>query len=223
MEEAVSRMSLTDLVGAKARMLQEHLGARGIENERILAAFRAVPREEFVPERYRDLAYVDSPLDIGEGQTISQPYTVAFMTQLLDPQPEDVVLEVGTGSGYQAAILSRLAKRVYTIERFEDLAGRAKELLKRLGYENIGVIVGDGSRGLSKYAPYDGIIVTAAAPKIPQPLIDQLKVGGRLVAPVGSGLVQEMTKITKTKKGLEKETYPGFRFVPLVGKHGFRG
>jgi len=213
---------MNDLVEAKARMLREHLAARGISNERILAAFASVPREEFVPERYRDLAYADMPLGIGEGQTISQPYTVAFMTQLLDPQPNDKVLEIGTGSGYQAAILSKLVKKVYTIERFENLAEEARKVLKKLGCDNVKVIVGDGSKGLSDKAPFDGIIITAAAPEIPQPLLDQLEIGGRLVAPVGSGFSQDMMKVVKTEKGLEKEVHPGFRFVPLVGEHGFK-
>lgn len=202
-------------------MLREHLAGRGIIRERVLSAFREVPREEFVPPHLLDLAYEDTPLDIGSGQTISQPYTVAFMTQLLDPRPRDRILEVGTGSGYQAAILSRLAERVYTIERFEELAQKAKETLGRLGYGNVEVIVGDGSLGLPEKAPFDGIIVTAAAPQVPLPLIKQLKVGGRLVIPVGEGL-QEMKRITKTEKGLEEESFPGFRFVPLVGEHGFK-
>lgn len=211
----------TDYLKARERMLKEHLAARGIVNERVLNAFKKVPREEFTPERLRSLAYEDTPLGIGNGQTISQPYTVAFMTQLLDPQPKDVVLEIGTGSGYQAAILSQLARKIYTIERFKDLAGTAEEVLKRLGYKNVEVVVGDGSKGLPDKALFDGIIVTAGAPEVPQPLVEQLKVGGRLVAPIGAGL-QEMTKITKTKEGLKKEAFPGFRFVPLVGEFGFK-
>ena len=203
-------------------MLQEHLAARGINNDQVLAAFASVPREEFVPIRYRDLSYVDMPLEIGEGQTISQPYTVAFMTQLLDPQPKDIVLEVGTGSGYQAAILAKLVKKVYTIERLENLAEEAQKVLKKLSFNNVEVVVGDGSKGLPEKAPFAGIIITAAAPEIPRPLLEQLGVGGRLVVPVGSGFSQDMIKITKTKKGLEKETHPGFRFVPLVGEHGFK-
>lgn len=210
-----------NLSEAKARMLREHLAARGINNDQVLSAFGVIPREEFVPERYRDLAYADMPLEIGEGQTISQPYVVAFMTQLLDPQSGDTVLEIGTGSGYQAAILAKLVKKVYTIERFESLVQGAQKALEKLGYKNVEVIVGDGSKGLPEHAPFDGIIVTAAAPEIPQPLLDQLKVGGRLVIPVGSGFSQDMVKATKTKKGLEKETYPWFAFVPLVGEHGF--
>ena len=226
------------LFRAKETMLRKHLAERGITNSRVLEAFRAVPRELFVPPDLSSLAYEDEPLDIGSGQTISQPYTVAFMTQLLDPQPTDIVLEVGTGSGYQAAILSRLCRKVYTIERFEELAKKAAGILKKLKYDNVSVIVGDGSLGLPGKAPFDGIIATAGAPKVPEPLIAQLKVGGRLVIPVAvsTGLkvalggiervvvpLQEMTKITKTEKGMEKERYPGFRFVPLVGEKGFKG
>lgn len=202
-------------------MLSEHLAGRGVSNSRVLEAFRTVPRESFVPPSLSDLAYEDNPLDIGIGQTISQPYTVAFMTQLLDPQPAEIILEVGTGSGYQAAILSRLCQRVYTIERFEELGKKAEKVLRQLGYDNVEIIIGDGSLGLPEKAPFDAIIVTAGAPKIPQPLLDQLKVGGRLVIPVGKPM-QEMLKITKTEKGLEEESHPGFRFVPLVGKEGFK-
>jgi len=212
---------MPDLAEAKERMLKEHLAARGITNERVLKAFREVPREEFVPGHLCDLAYEDMPLEVGRGQTISQPYTVAFMTQLLDPHREDVVLEVGTGSGYQAAILALLVERVFTIERFAELAQKAEERLGRLGYDNVEVIVGDGSRGWPERAPFEGIIVTAGAPEVPPPLVEQLKVGGRLVAPVGKG-VQEMVKIVKRERELEKEIYPGFRFVPLVGEGGFK-
>jgi len=210
-------------------MLREHLAARGIVDVYILSAFRGVPREAFVPPNLVGLAYEDNPLDIGSGQTISQPYTVAFMTQLLDPKPGDTVLEIGTGSGYQAAIISRLCRKVYTIERFEDLAKKAVGILKKLKYGNVEVIVGDGSLGLPSVAlakdGFDGIIVTAVAPGIPRPLLEQLKVGGRLVIPVtvstGLKIMQEMLKITKTEKGFQEERYPGFRFVPLVGKHGY--
>ncbi|OGC61224.1 protein-L-isoaspartate O-methyltransferase [candidate division WWE3 bacterium RIFCSPLOWO2_01_FULL_53_14] len=206
-------------------MLREHLAKRGITNSRVLDAFRTVPREAFVPPSLIDLAYEDNPLDIGIGQTISQPYTVAFMTQLLDPQPDDTVLEVGTGSGYQAAILSRLCRKVYTIERFGELGKKAEKVLRQLGYDNVEVTVGDGSLGLPPEAlakgGFDAIIVTAGAPQIPDPLVDQLKIGGRLVIPVGEP-IQEMLKITKTEKGLKKESHPGFRFVPLVGEKGFK-
>ena len=214
-----------DLSSAKEVMLREHLTARGIANPRVLKAFQEVPREAFVPAQLVDLSYEDNPLDIGSGQTISQPYTVAFMTQLLDPQPNDIILEIGTGSGYQASILSRLCQKVYTVERFEELGKKAEKVLRQLGYKNVEVIIGDGSLGLPSVAlakdGFDGIIVTAGAPKVPQPLLDQLKVGGRLVIPVGTHM-QEMMKITRTKKGLEKEIYPGFRFVPLVGELGFK-
>lgn len=212
---------MRDLTKEKERMLREHLIARGITNKRVLDAFEEVPREEFIPDRLYDLAYKDYPLDIGEGQTISQPYTVAFMTQLLDPKPKDVVLEVGTGSGYQAAVLSRIVKQVYSIERFGELGNKASRVLKQLGYDNVGVTIGDGSKGLPEKAPFDAIIVTAGSPDIPKPLVEQLKVGGRLVIPIGT-LSQEMVKVIKTEEGIQKETFPGFRFVPLVGEFGFK-
>jgi protein-L-isoaspartate(D-aspartate) O-methyltransferase len=205
----------------KERMLKEHLRERGITNERVLDSFSSIPREEFVLRKYRDLSYVDQPLPIGEGQTISQPYTVAFMTELLSPQAEDTVLEIGAGSGYQAAILSVLVKKVYTVECVVSLAKKAQATLKRLGFDNVEVSIGDGSSGLPKHAPYEGIIVTAASPEIPPPLFKQLKEGGRLVIPVGGDLLQDMTRILKTKEGSEKTIYPGFRFVPLVGEYGF--
>ena len=211
-----------DLAQAKEEMLKEHLQARAIEDERVLSAFREVPREEFIPQELNHLAYEDTPLEIGNGQTISQPYTVAFMTQLLGPKEEDVVLEVGTGSGYQGAILSRLVRQVYSIERFKELSDKAKEVLDRLGYKNVGLKVGDGSLGWPEKAPFNGVIVTAGSPDIPPPLLEQLKEDGRLVIPVGTH-GQEMVKVTKTKEGLKREVFPGFRFVPLVGEAGFKG
>ena len=211
-----------DLAQAKEEMLKEHLQARGIEDERVLSAFREVPREEFIPQELNHLSYEDTPLEIGNGQTISQPYTVAFMTQLLGPKEKDVVLEVGTGSGYQGAILSRLVRQVYSIERFKELSDKAKEVLDRLGYKNVELKVGDGSLGWPEKAPFDGVIVTAGSPDIPPPLLEQLKEGGRLVIPVGTH-GQEMVKVTKTKVGVKREVFPGFRFVPLVGEAGFKG
>ena len=211
-----------DLAQAKEEMLKEHLQARGIEDERVLSAFREVPREEFIPQELNHLSYEDTPLEIGNGQTISQPYTVAFMTQLLGPKEKDVVLEVGTGSGYQGAILSRLVRQVYSIERFKELSDKAKEVLDRLGYKNVELKVGDGSLGWPQMAPFDGVIVTAGSPDIPPPLLEQLKEGGRLVIPVGTH-GQEMVKVTKTKVGVKREVFPGFRFVPLVGEAGFKG
>ena len=211
-----------DLTQAKEEMLKEHLQARGIEDERVLSAFREVPREEFIPQELNHLSYEDTPLEIGNGQTISQPYTVAFMTQLLGPKEKDVVLEVGTGSGYQGAILSRLVRQVYSIERFKELSDKAKEVLDRLGYKNVGLKVGDGSLGWPQMAPFDGVIVTAGSPDIPPPLLEQLKEDGRLVIPVGTH-GQEMMKVTKTKVGVKREVFPGFRFVPLVGEAGFKG
>src|SRR3990172_2476581 len=203
-----------DLAQAKEEMLKEHLQARGIEDELVRSAFREVPREEFIPQELNHLSYEDTPLEIGNSQTISQPYTVAFMTQLLGPKEKDVVLEVGTGSGYQGAILSRLVRQVYSIERYKELSDKAKEVLARLGYKNVELKVGDGSLGWPEKAPFDGVIVTAGSPDIPPPLLEQLKEGGRLVIPVGTH-GKEMVKVTKTKVGVKREVFPGFRFVPL--------
>lgn len=205
-------------------MVEEQLVPRGISDPAVLEAFRAVPREKFIDPQYQKLAYIDAPLLIGEGQTISQPFTVAIMTQLLKLSSTNKVLEVGTGSGYQAAILSEVVKdgQVFTIERFATLASKAEKILERLGYKNIKVVIGDGTKGLPNEAPFDAIIVTAAAPKIPQPLIDQLKIGGRLVMPVGGDWHQEMTRITKEKEGIKKEFFGGYRFVPLVGEYGIK-
>jgi protein-L-isoaspartate(D-aspartate) O-methyltransferase len=173
------------------------------------------------------LAYIDAPLAIGEGQTISQPFTVAMMTQLLELQPTDKVLEIGTGSGYQAAILGEIVRdgKVFTIERFASLAEKAEKGLKGvkgLNYGNVKVVVGDGTRGLPEEALFDAIIVTAAAPEVPEPLIEQLKIGGRLVMPVGGDWHQEMVRLTKTEEGVERENFGGYRFVPLVGEYGIK-
>ena len=197
-------------------MVVRQLVGREISEARVLAAFSEVPREEFVPTHLRDLAYNDSPLPIGAGQTISQPYTVAVMTELLEPKAGDRVLEIGTGSGYQAAILSFLVDWVYTIERVGSLAKRAKEVFRKLGISNVVVRVGDGSRGWLEKAPFDGIIVTAAGERIPWPLKEQLVEGGRLVMPVGGPFVQTLVKLTRSGHNYLREEHGGFRFVPLV-------
>ena len=191
-------------------------------DRRVLAAMRAVPRHLFVPQSQRANAYEDRPLPIGEDQTISQPSLVALMTHLLLPERGDVMLEVGTGSGYQAAILSRLVQRVYTIEIVEPLARRASDRLSRLGYDNVHVRHGDGYAGWPQHAPFDGIIVTAGAPHVPQPLVDQLKPGGRMVIPVGpANSVQHLLLITKQRDGtVRRETIIPVRFVPLTRKRG---
>lgn len=199
------------------QMVAEQIESRGIKNVSVLRAMREVPRHLFVPQAYRRSAYEDRPLPIGHQQTISQPFIVAAMTELLNPQRTDKVLEIGTGSGYQAAVLSRLVKHVYSIEIVKPLADRARKDLKSIGFENITVIFGDGYKGLPKHAPFDGIIVTAAPPEIPKPLLDQLKVGGKMVIPVGETR-QELKLLTKTKDGIKTERIFGVRFVPMTGE-----
>jgi protein-L-isoaspartate(D-aspartate) O-methyltransferase len=205
---------------ARSRMVAEQLMAsgRGITNERVLGAMGKVPRHEFVPERVRSLAYQDSPLPIGHDQTISQPYVVAFMTEGLEPKPTDKVLEIGTGSGYQAAVLSGLAAEVFTVEIIEQLAQRASADLKRLGYTNVHVRAGDGYKGWPEHAPFDAIIVTCAPDHVPRPLIEQLKESGRMIIPVGSGLGQELILLRKTGGKLEKRAVLPVRFVPMTGE-----
>lgn len=203
-------------------MVEEQIIARGIKDERIIGAMSKVPRHCFVPEFLRDEAYGDYPLPIGEGQTISQPYMVAEMTLQLDPKPEDRILEVGTGSGYQSAILAELVHEVFTIERVDTLARKAELLLQKLGYKNIVVKVGDGTHGLPDYAPYNGILVTAGAPQTPEPLFDQLKEGGRLIIPIGNKIVQALTLVRKINgKPIEEQLFDCM-FVPLVGVHGWK-
>jgi protein-L-isoaspartate(D-aspartate) O-methyltransferase len=182
-----------------------------------------VPRHEFVAAEYALDAYEDHPLPIAEGQTISQPYIVAAMLEPLRIEPTDVVLEIGTGSGYQTAILCELAQKVYSIERHEMLARSAGEVLRRLGYGNVEIIVGDGSLGMPEHAPYDVIVVSAAAPRMPEALMKQLADGGRLIAPVGSAHAQELLLVRRFGNELEKRYMHGCRFVPLVGTQGFQG
>ncbi len=212
-----------DFSRLRREMVRRQLASRGITNERVLKAFLEVPREEFVPPQMRIYAYEDGPLSIGYGQTISQPYMCALMTELLDPQPEDRVLEIGTGSGYQAAILSRLVKEVYTVERIPELAERAKKVLEKLGYDNVFVKVSDGTLGWPEFAPYDKIIVTAGAPKVPKGLLEQLKEGGRMVIPVGPRHAQVLKVISKLDDSsvVEEEDTPCI-FVPLIGEDGWQ-
>jgi protein-L-isoaspartate(D-aspartate) O-methyltransferase len=202
-------------------MVNSQLIPRGLADSRVLAAMRKVPRHRFVPPHLWDQAYNDYPLPIGEDQTISQPYIVALMTEILEPREGDRVLEIGTGSGYQAAILAELVAQVFTMDRMGPLASRALEVLEKLGYQNIQARVGDGTLGWPEEAPFDGIIVTAAAPQVPRPLTEQLALGGRLVIPVGDRYSQTLTCIRKTKDGLKFEYHGGCRFVPLIGKFGW--
>lgn len=206
---------------ARERMVKRQIARRGIQSPRVLEAFMTVPRHLFVPEGQRQFAYSDGPLPIGENQTISQPYIVAYMTDALKILPEDIVLEVGTGSGYQAAILGQLADQVYSIERHPELAEKAAELLKDLGYDNIHVHQGDGTQGLPEHAPYQAVMVTAAAPEVPQPLLDQLDEQGRLIMPVGGRGGQILHLWTKQEGQLKKDTLSPVAFVPLIGDHGW--
>jgi protein-L-isoaspartate(D-aspartate) O-methyltransferase len=205
-------------------MVDEQLAGRDIFQSKVLKAMRDVPRHVFVPEDYRPWAYSDQALPIGEGQTISQPYIVAYMTQTLRLQPEDRVLEIGTGSGYQAAVLSLLSRQVYTIEIVESLGLAARERLKSLGYDNIAVHVGDGYNGWPSQAPFDAIMVTAGAEQLPQPLMDQLAEGGRMIIPIGPhGGVRQLTLVTKKKGKFKFEKLMPVRFVPFVRKTKTQG
>ncbi len=206
-----------DLTTARKRMVEEQIRARGITQPEVLAAMEQVPRHLFVPEAVRDEAYEDHPLPIDYGQTISQPYIVALMTELLDLKSSDKVLEIGTGSGYHSAVLSRVAAEVYSIEIIEPLGLQARHTLHSLGYDNVHVRIGDGYGGWPDQAPFDAIILTAAPPRLPEPLVAQLKVGGRLVVPVGDFL-QDLSLFTKTKDGLVRRKIAPVRFVPMTGE-----
>jgi protein-L-isoaspartate(D-aspartate) O-methyltransferase len=204
-------------------MVRTQLIPRGIKDERVLAAMRKIPRHLFVNEQMQQRAYDDMALSIGEGQTISQPYMVAIMTELLELKGSEKVLEIGTGSGYQGAVLSELSREVYTIDRIASLAGRSEEKYRSLGYTNIHVKVGDGTLGLQEHAPFDRIIITAGTPQIPEPLIAQLSEGGILVAPVGDRFSQVLLKIKKSKGSITEERHTPCVFVPLIGAYGWKG
>ncbi len=202
---------------ARARMVRDQLVSRGIRDARVLAALGKVPRQEFVPKALQAEAYQDGPLPIGHGQTISQPYVVAFMTEALVLRPRDRVLEVGTGSGYQAAVLAGLVAEVFSIELVEPLAHRAEADLRRLGYGNVKVRAGDGYRGWPEAAPFDAILVTCAPDEVPEALVEQLKLGGRMIVPVGSqGAPQELILLRKQPGRLERQAVLPVRFVPMV-------
>lgn len=203
-------------------MVDDQIITRGVRDERVLAALRKVPRHEFLPEAIRGMAYVDNALPIGEGQTISQPYMVGLMTELLALKGHERVLEIGTGSGYQAAVLAELCEKVYTVERIKTLADRARQTLDRLGYRSVAIKVYDGTYGWKDMAPYDAILVTAGSPDIPEPLVEQLKDGGTMVIPVGSRYGQDLIRMVKTAEGMVKERSIPCVFVPLIGNHGWK-
>ena len=200
----------------RQHMVETQLRARGIRDQRVLAAMASIPRHEFVESRYRDQAYEDHPLPIAAGQTISQPYIVALMLDLLQLEPSSKVLEIGTGSGYQTAVLTQLAKHVYSVERHLELARQAAETLSRLGLTNVTVVIGDGSRGLPEYAPFDAIVVSAAAAQVPPALFEQLREGGRMIIPVGPPEQQELQLVRKREGKALIVLREGCRFVPLI-------
>ncbi len=208
----------SDLAAQRQQMVQRQLRTRGISDARVLAAMAKVPREEFVPPDSRAASYEDGPLPIGYGQTISQPYIVAFMTEQVRPKPSDRVLEVGTGSGYQAAILAELVSEIYSIEIVEPLAKSAEATLQRLGYKNVHVKVGDGYKGWPEKGPFDAIIVTCAPDKVPQPLVDQLKDDGRMVIPVGERFAQQLYLLEKKNGQLKQSATLPVRFVPMTSE-----
>ncbi len=202
----------------RREMVEQQLARRGIRSQVVLKAMGKVPRHRFVPYHLADLAYADDPEPIGQGQTISQPYVVALMTELIAPRKEMRVLEIGTGSGYQAAVLAECVGEVNTIEVIPELGNTAARLLRELGYHSVHTRIGDGYGGWPERAPFDAIVLTAAPPeRIPQPLLDQLKIGGRLVAPVGRG-AQDLVRITRSEKGFTREVVTSVMFVPMTGK-----
>lgn len=216
---------MAELNELRREMVDRQLVARGMRDPDVLRAMGEVPREVFVPKHLQHLAYSDSPLPIGEEQTISQPYIVALMTEAMEVSTEDRVLEIGTGSGYAAAVLSRIAAAVYTVERYASLARAAQRRFEELGYDNVHVRHGDGTLGWAAHAPYDAIVVTAGGPQVPGPLLEQLAIGGCLIIPVGpSHYSQELVRIRRTSEtNYRRENLGAVRFVPLVGSEGWRG
>ena len=213
---------MIDFKSLQEEMVTQQIMRRGVVTPRVIEAFKKVPRHLFVPEQFQSHSYNDHPLPIGEGQTISQPYIVALMTNLLDISGEDKILEIGTGSGYQAAILAELGKEVYTTERHKLLAERAEKILKELNYQNVKVLVGDGTKGWKEFSPYQKIIVTASAPDVPQPLFIQLDEMGKLVIPIGGRWSQDLILIEKRKGKMIRKSVCGCVFVPLIGEYGYR-
>jgi len=212
---------MIDFPKAREKMVEEQIIERGIKDPRLIAAMKKVPRHLFVEEALQNQAYNDRPLPIGEKQTISQPYMVALMTEAMELKGKERVLEIGSGSGYQTAILAELAQEVFSVERIRPLAIRARKLLYDLGYFNVEIKIFDGTFGWSEKGPFDAIIVTAGSPDIPQPFYDQLTMGGRLVIPVGDIHIQDLFRITKTEEGMKKEDLGGCRFVKLIGRYGW--
>jgi protein-L-isoaspartate(D-aspartate) O-methyltransferase len=213
----ISLLLQDEFTGLRHQMVESQIKARGVEDTKVLEAMKKVPRHEFVPNNYRSAAYQDRPLSIGQGQTISQPYIVGFMTAAINPDPEDVVLEIGTGSGYQAAVLAEIVDEVYTLEIVPELGERSKKLLKSLGYKNVHAKVADGYHGWLEHAPFDAIVVTAAAEEIPKPLIEQLADPGRMIIPVGPQFeVQYLVLVTKKKGKVKMQNLFAVRFVPFT-------
>lgn len=214
---------MTDFAALRERMIERHIEGRGLDNPALIAAFRAVPREAFVSGDYAEGAYADSPLPIESGQTISQPYIVALTIDAAEIGPGDKVLEIGAGSGYAAAVIGQIARQVIAVERHHELVRIADERMRRMGYDNVVIVEGDGTLGCPEEAPFDAIVAAASGSHVPQVLLDQLKPGGRIVMPLGDpGSIQRLTKVTKHEdRTLEQANLGAVRFVPLVGTHGF--
>jgi protein-L-isoaspartate(D-aspartate) O-methyltransferase len=219
---AAAAPQMIDRRNERERMVRDQIAARGVRDERVLEAMRRVPREEFIPAELSDSAYMDGPLPIGSEQTISQPFIVARMVEALRLSPGDRVLEIGAGSGYAAAVMAEIVEEVYAVERHENLARAAEERLQRVGYGNVEILHGDGTRGWPEKAPFDAIVVAASGPRVPESLREQLAPGGRLVIPVGATIHdQTLLRITRTEGGFEQERLDAVRFVPLVGEEGW--